>query len=263
MEEFIGVVRSIPLQSALRNALRQKKPFGKFKDVLVEYPTERQHWFQFEHEKLKAAAVELIESLDWEILEIIDVRPAKSVVHEVDLAERLTLTEEEHEWILRGAWEVATRGGRTQLTLLLKGSKNKDLLKHGLQTSPAYGRLSFLTIEEIENRVDQVIRSGKLRLELFGDLPLILLTDETWEHIRPWAHQRRCEMAAAADDKKLVELVNDWKQLRRAEQIYLVDAAAGLSPGIMQRVLNAFHSVAGREVKTHIENKLRHSIGQS
>ena len=52
-------------------------------------------------------------------------------------------------------------------------------------------------------------------------------------------------------------MVNDWKNLRRAEQIQLIDAVADLSPEIMHRVLNAFHSVAGKEVRTHIETKLR------
>jgi hypothetical protein len=256
MEEFIYDVHSIPLQSALRDALRHKKPFRDFKDVLLEYPNERQHWFQFEKEKLKAEAVEFIKSLDWEILEILDVRPAAPVVRKVDLAERLPLSEDEHMWILRGAWEVAAHGGRTQLALLLKGSKNKQLLKHGLQMAPPYGRLSFLTIEEIENRIDQVIRRGELRLEFFGDLPLILLTDATWEHLRPWANQRRCEMAAAADDQTLFAFLTDWKQLPRGEQIHLVDTAAGLSPEISQRILKAFHSIAGKEVKVHIEGKL-------
>jgi len=66
-----------------------------------------------------------------------------------------------------GSWEIATSGGRSQLGLLLKGSKDKRLLKHNLQASPAFGQLSFLTLEEIENRIDHVIRKGDLRVEFF------------------------------------------------------------------------------------------------
>ena len=34
--------------------------------------------------------------------------------------------------------------------------KDKKLLKHNLDHSPVYGKLSFLTIEEIENRIDHL-----------------------------------------------------------------------------------------------------------
>src|SRR5437762_1507603 len=76
MESFIETVHSIAAQSALRGALRQKKPFRSFKDALMEYPAVRQQWFQFEAARVKREAIALIESFDWEILEVIDNRPA-------------------------------------------------------------------------------------------------------------------------------------------------------------------------------------------
>jgi hypothetical protein len=256
MEEFINVVRSVPLQAALRRALRNRKPFRNFKDALLEYPSERQRWFDFEAEKLREAAVQLIEELDWEIVEVVDRRPAKANPVEIDPAERVPLTAEEYEWVLRGGWQIATRGGRTQLALLLKGSKNKALLKHNLQTSPAYGRLSFLTLEEIENRIDQVVRKGDLQVEFFGDLPLIILTRDGWEHVRGWADQYECEQAAAADEKTLLEMLLRWRQRPRREQFDLVDASATLNPEARQRVLKAWRTVAGKEVGARIEARL-------
>src|SRR5688572_3350056 len=104
-------------------------------------------------------------------LEVVDPRSAKFPPLKVDPEERVPITDEERDWILRGGWQVAARGGRTQLALLLKGSKNKALLKHNLETSPVYGKLAFLTLEEIENHIDRIIQNGDLRLELFGDLP--------------------------------------------------------------------------------------------
>ena len=105
------------------------------------------------------------------------------------------VTEEESSWILRGAWEVALKGGRTQLALLLKGSKNKDLLKHRLEEAPAYGKLSLLTIPEIENRIDQAIRQGFVDVTRQGDFPLIVLTPEGWSDVRPWAHREEVRRA--------------------------------------------------------------------
>src|SRR5262245_48102329 len=230
MEDFIESVHSIPLQTALRRALRNKKPFRGFKDALTEYPRERERWFKFEAQKLTEEDIELLERLDWDILEVVDPRPTALSPAEIDPEDRLPLTSEEHEWILRGAWEIAARGGRTQLGLLLKGSKNKELLKHNLQASPAYGRLSFLTLEEIERRIDQVIRQKDLQIEDIGDLPRILLTDEAWNRIRPWANQYECEQAASADEKALVKILLEWRGRRREDQAALIDAAAALEP---------------------------------
>jgi hypothetical protein len=257
MEEFVDSVRSVSLQTALRNALRHKKPFRNFRDALMQYPVERQNWFHFEAQMIKAEAVALIEGFDWEIWEVIDRRPAKQAVPiEIDPAERVPLTNEEHEWILRGASAIAARGGRTQLALLLKGSKNKALLKHNLQGSPAYGRLSFLTLEEIEHRIDRLIRKGELRVEFFGDLPLILLSDESWDVVRPWANAQEWKLAVAASERTFQGMLLQWRNRPRAEQFHVIDAAATLSPDDARRLLKAWQAVAGKEVRAYIEAKL-------
>ena len=183
----------------------------------MEYPAERERWYKFEAEKLRAEATGLIESFDWEIIEVVDPTPAKAVAAGVTPQERVPITTEEHEWILRGGWQIASSGGRSQLGLLLKGSKDKKLLKHGLQTSPAYGRLSFLTLEEIENRIDHVIRKGDLQIAYFGDLPLIVLTDQGWNRVRAWANEHECTLAGAADETTLRQILTRWTNRRRDE----------------------------------------------
>jgi Uncharacterised protein family (UPF0158)/RQC domain len=256
MEEFIGAVHSIAAQNSLRDALRHKRPFRNFKDALMEFPLLRKKWFQFEALKVKTEAVNLIESLDFEILEIVDPRPLESINEEIDAAENVPLTIDEHECILRGAWQVAAKGGRSQLSLLLKGSKNKSVLKHGLGQSPVYGKLSYLTIEEIENRIDQLIRKGELRTEFFGDLPLILLTDQSWLRIQPWAHEYECNLAASADARRLNEILNNWRNRHREEQHQLLDAMALTEPESARRVLQAWHGLAGKEMRSKIETAL-------
>ena len=153
MQDFVESVRSITAQNALHDALRHKKPFRNFKDSLIEFPVVRAQWFQYEAQRLKQEALDFIEGLDWEIVEIIDGRASEIIAEQIDPTENVPLTEEEHECILRGAWQIAAKGGITQLALLLKGSKNKAVLKHGLDRSLLYGSLSYLTIEEIENRI--------------------------------------------------------------------------------------------------------------
>jgi len=259
MQDFIETVYSVTAKSALRNALNQKKPFRHFKDALLEFPAVRQRWFQFEAAKLKEEAIAFVESLDWEILEVVDRRPIEDVSPDIEPAERLQPTGGEREWILRAASEIAAKGGRSQLALLLKGSKDKKLLKHNLQNSPAYGKLPFLTIEEIENRIDHLIRRNELRVEFFGDLPLILLSDAAWEHVRPWSNEQECRRAAAADDGTLNEMLLQWRNRPRAEQFHLLDAVPSLDRESVLRILQAWREVAGKEVRAHIEEKLRSS----
>ena len=129
-------------------------------------------------------------------------------------------------------------------------------LKHGLDQSPVYGKLSYLTIEEIENRIDQLIRNGELRSEFFGDLPLILLTDQSWLSIQPWAHEYECHLAASADARRLTEILNDWRNRRREEQHQLLESMASTERGAARRVLQAWHGLAGKEMRSRIETAL-------
>jgi hypothetical protein len=244
MESFIETVHSIAAQSALRGALRQKKPFRTFKDALMEYPAVRQQWFQFEAVRVKREAIALIESFDWEILEVVDNRPAQNISIEIDPAVRLLPTGEERDWILRGASEIAAKGGRAQLALRLKGSKDKKLLKHDLNRSPACGKLSFLTIEEIENRIDHLIRNDELRIEFFGDLPLILLCDPAWEHVRPWSNELECRQAASAGERALNEILFQWRNRPRHEQLHLLDAVTSLDPSSTRELKGRRNSAA-------------------
>jgi len=130
------------------------------------------------------------------------------------------------------------------------------VLKHGLDQSPVYGKLSYLTIEEIENRIDQFIRKGELLTEFFGDLPLILLTDQSWLRIQPWAHEDECHLAAAADARRLTEILNNWRNRRREEQHQLLEAIASVERESAKRVLQAWHALAGKDMRSKIETAL-------
>src|SRR5262245_61384638 len=253
MEEFANSVHSLTAWFQLTEALRRQKPFRNFKDALTQFPKLRELWFAFEQQKIKAAAIALIEDLDWEILEEVDDRPEVDFSEPEDASIHAPITEEEAVWILRGAWEVANKGGRTQLALLLKGSKNKELLKHRLEEAPAYGRLSLLTIPEIENRIDQTIRRGDLALARHGDLPLIVLTPEGWSHIHPWAHREEVRRATMASESTLKEIIVAWRNRRRDEQVQLLEALKSLSADQVSPVLEAWHAVSGKEMRARIE----------
>jgi hypothetical protein len=52
MESFIPTVRNRRLQERLERAISGRGAFRYFKDVLLDYPAERERWFQFKRERL-------------------------------------------------------------------------------------------------------------------------------------------------------------------------------------------------------------------
>jgi hypothetical protein len=56
MEDFVDQCGDDRLARALEQALRERKPFRRFKDVLAAHPTQRETWFAFEREAMEAIA---------------------------------------------------------------------------------------------------------------------------------------------------------------------------------------------------------------
>lgn len=51
MEDFIYTLPPGRLRTQLERAISKRKPFRRFKDVLLNYPEERQAWFDFQNEQ--------------------------------------------------------------------------------------------------------------------------------------------------------------------------------------------------------------------
>lgn len=83
--------------------------------------------------------------------------------------------------ILRGADELIMRGGRSLLSKVLKGSREKKLIDLGLDQSPAYGALRALSLQEILARIDWLIINNYLAIEYDYRLPLLVYTPRGWE----------------------------------------------------------------------------------
>ena len=91
------------------------------------------------------------------------------------------LPEDEIRMILRGADDLMGSGGRGLLAKILKGSRQKAVLEHELDKSPAYGALGGLSLEQITARIDWLIIEGYLRIEYDYRLPLLVYTKRGWE----------------------------------------------------------------------------------
>ncbi|OPH52196.1 hypothetical protein BC351_33220 [Paenibacillus ferrarius] len=92
----------------------------------------------------------------------------------------LPLSELESRAILRAADDIIAEGGRTLLSKILKGSKEKKLLELGLDRNPSYGFYRDLSLEQIMVKVDQMIHTGFLEVETRGKLPMIVFSSRGW-----------------------------------------------------------------------------------
>jgi hypothetical protein len=63
MEEFAGTVRNVRLRDRMEVALEGRGAFRRFKNVLLDFPVERERWFAFRDERLHAAAREWLRDL--------------------------------------------------------------------------------------------------------------------------------------------------------------------------------------------------------
>src|SRR5256885_1192411 len=62
MEDFIATVGDRRLQGLLELAIRGRGAFRRFKDVLAEYPRERERWFAFHDARLRELVLRWLES---------------------------------------------------------------------------------------------------------------------------------------------------------------------------------------------------------
>lgn len=62
MEDFTRTVRDRSLAGNLEVALNGRGAFRRFKDVLLNYPKERERWFEFKNRRLEEAAREWLET---------------------------------------------------------------------------------------------------------------------------------------------------------------------------------------------------------
>lgn len=83
MERFIATVEEGPLRQKLMQAIDGKGAFRRFKDVLMTYPVERERWFTFRSERLRACmeawldaqGVVSVERPEWNVPTAEEVRP--------------------------------------------------------------------------------------------------------------------------------------------------------------------------------------------
>ena len=64
MQDFIATVKDEHLAELLEVAINGKGAFRRFKDVLINYPEEREGWFKFKDERMEERALEWLDDID-------------------------------------------------------------------------------------------------------------------------------------------------------------------------------------------------------
>lgn len=75
MVDFIDTLSNPYLKTKLERALQGKGVFRRFKDVLLEYPIERQRWFDFKDERQRERILEWLDEEGIELIEEDDEEP--------------------------------------------------------------------------------------------------------------------------------------------------------------------------------------------
>ena len=69
MQAFIATVEDDHLSELLEVAINGKGAFRRFKDVLLNYPEERERLFQFKDDRMKERALEWLDDIDVTLVE--------------------------------------------------------------------------------------------------------------------------------------------------------------------------------------------------
>jgi hypothetical protein len=64
MVDFVATVEDEHLVELLEVAINGKGAFRRFKDVLLNYPEERERWFKFKDERMEERVLEWLEDID-------------------------------------------------------------------------------------------------------------------------------------------------------------------------------------------------------
>lgn len=134
---------------------------------------------------------------------------------------------EELVCILRAADAIIFAAGRDMLAKLLKGSKDKKVLAHGLDQSIVYGCFRERTLADITKMIDWMIRSRYLAVEYDGRLPMIVFAEKGWERYKPiYAHELHQIILKTTGDEAVQELVEKLKNKNREVILTLLEQMA-------------------------------------
>lgn len=184
-------------------------------------------------------------------------RKKQRVRYHLDSGNIKTLTGEEIKVILRAADELIATGGRNLLSKILKGSKDKKLLEHGLDQCPVYGYYRDLTLPEITKRVDWLIKENYLKIEYSDRLPLLVFSERGWEIERETYAEELLQKLANLLEGNDYSFVLELKDRNRGMILLLIDKIRETGNAKFIPVLKAWKEIDYKKVQAEIQRVIR------
>lgn len=162
--------------------------------------------------------------------------------------------------ILRAADELIAIGGRTMLSRILKGSKDKMVLEHELDRCPVYGFYRHLTLSEISHRIDFLIQGGYLRIEYSSRLPVIVFTEIGWEIERETYAEELLQKLRSLLAGKDYSFVTELKDRNRGMILLLIDKIRNTEDPDFIPLLKAWQEIDYKKVRGALQKVINDLI---
>jgi superfamily II DNA helicase RecQ len=158
--------------------------------------------------------------------------------------------------ILRAADELIATGGRTMLAKILKGSKDKKLIEHGLDQCPVYGFYRHLTLTEISHRIDFAIQNGYLEIEYSSRLPVIVFSETGWSIERETYAEELFQQLTALLKSNNFSYVLELKDRNRGMILLLIDKIRNSCNPDFIPLLRSWQSIEYKKVRAAIQGAI-------
>ena len=164
-----------------------------------------------------------------------------------------SLTIEEIKVILRAADELIETGGRSMLAKILKGSKDKKLLEHGLDQCPVYGYYRELTLQEITHRIDWMIKKDYLEIEYTDRLPMLVFSKIGWEIERETYAEELLQTFEGLLEGRDYSFVRELKDKNRGMIILFLEKIKQTSNARYIPILKVWKEIEYKKVQAEIQ----------
>jgi len=178
------------------------------------------------------------------------------VRYELDSGGIKSLTDGEIKAILRAADGLIATGGRSMLAKILKGSRDKKVLEHGLDQCPAYGFYRKLTLPEITNRIDWMIKKDYLDIEYSGKLPMLVFTEKGWEIERETYAEELLHKLTGLLDGRDYSFVHELKDRNRGMILLLIEKIREAGNARFIPLLKEWKAIEYKKVQAELQRAI-------
>jgi superfamily II DNA helicase RecQ len=187
-------------------------------------------------------------------------RKKQRVRYVLDSRDICHLSDEEIKAILRAADELISTGGRSMLAKILKGSKDKKVLEHGLDQCPVYSYYRDFTLQEITNRIDWMIKKGYLEIEYRDRLPVLVFSEIGWEIERETYAEELLQKLTKLLEGKDYSFVQELKDRNRGMILLLIGKIKLTGNARFIPLLKAWKEIEYKKVQTEIQRVIDYLI---